>query len=111
MNEQSGGDENEKVYGLERLWITDERIIESITNDGDVIGHYAKCVKSLVFKERLNHDWVTWNGTYNDILREERFRRIEHVAGITFHRLDYLPNVKYITGHCQINDLVLLKKR
>lgn len=110
MNEQSGRDESGKDGVLERLWITDQYAVEKISNGViDTFSHYSKCVKSHVFNS--NND-LNWNETSNaiQVLRDERFRHIEHVAGISFHRLDFLPDVKYITGHCEINDLVLRKR-
>ncbi len=33
-------------------------------------------------------------------LEDERYRHLEHLAGVVFRELDHLPQLKYIRGEC-----------
>lgn len=39
-------------------------------------------------------------------LEVELYRHLEHLAGIAFRRLDYLPELTYFRGYCQNDEEV-----
>ncbi len=78
---------------LERLWYTDSDIK---TEMPEIVELYGPHVKSLVFQEYDESE-----------LKEERYQQLEHVAGIKIRPFHHLPNLKYISGQCRINDRVI----
>lgn len=77
-----------QMNSLERFWTEENQnamgLEEFLTMSGPP-------VQSLLVLDN-------WNDFEVERLDQERFRQIEHLGGIWFQRLDYLPNLKYARG-------------
>jgi len=89
IEERKGSSNN----ALERLWYTDSYIKYDMP---EMVELYGPNVKSLVLKEYDESE-----------LKEERYHQLEHVTGIIIQPFHHLPNLKYLSGQCRVNDRVI----
>ncbi len=80
-------DQERPVHSLERFWINDNLLLEDYY-ENIMIGPSVKSL-ALIETEGLVFE-----------LNAERFRHLEHVAGLVVRRLDHLPDLKYFRGEC-----------
>lgn len=86
---------------LERLWYTDSFIKYDMPEMAELYGPH---VKSLVLF--ADEDDESELKEYSE-LKEERYKQLEHVAGIIIQPFKHLSNLKYISGQCRVNDGVI----
>ena len=78
---------NNSPDSLECLWLTEGYLNEQFRED-DLWGQF---VKSVVLSQDSRKNYK---------LNDERYRHLEHLAGVVFRELDHLPQLKYIRGEC-----------
>ncbi len=86
-------EQDEPVHSLQRFWINDDDLLTEYNEDLMT----GPSVKSLTLNET--------EGLQFELL-DERYRHLEHVAGLHFQGFDHLPDLKYFRGMCAFDDEV-----
>ncbi len=82
---------------LERLWITEDELLEANYYDDVYLQLNGTSIKSCVWDKELFKQEL-----YPAELNDERFQHLEHIADVYFNYnpLEHLLNLKYARGDC-----------